>query len=104
MTNQLNELRDNYYRARHTLIWLQIALAKKWRDENFLSPVLDEQRLNEIDRLERKVAACLNRVEGAIAALDNLETDRNHDINWSAWVQWQDAKTAAGLGDWRATA
>ena len=104
MKQQLKDLRDQYYQAQNTLFNLQIALAKKWRDENFLSPVLDETRLNEIDRLERKVSACLNRVEGAIAALNNLETDRNHDINWSAWVQWQDAKTAAGLGDWRATA
>ena len=104
MTNQLENLRDNYYRARHTLIWLQIALSKKSQKEIFDTPVLDENRINEIDRLEQKVSACLNRVEGAIAALNNLETDRNHDINWSAWVQWQDAKTAAGFGDWRTTA
>lgn len=104
MKQQLKDLRDQYYQAQNTLFNLRMALAKKWRDENFLSPVLDEQRLNDIDRLERKVAACLNRVEGAIAALSNLETDRNHDINWSAWVQWQDAKAVAGLGDWRTTA
>ena len=104
MTKQLKDLRDQYYQAQNTLLNLRIALGEKWRDENFLSPVLDEQRLNEIDRLEYKVAACLNRVEGAIAALNNLETDRNHNVNWFALAQWQDAKTAAGLGDWRATA
>lgn len=104
MTNQLNELRDNYYRARHTLFNLQIALIEKSQDEIFDAPVLDENRINEIERLYQKVSACLNRVEGAIAALNNLENDRNHYINWSAWVQWQDAKTAAGLGDWRTTA
>ena len=104
MTKQLNELRDNYYRARHTLFNLQIALIEKSQEEIFLSSVLDENRINEIERVYQKVSACLNRVEGAIAALDNLETDRNRNVSMSAWVQWQDAKTAAGLGDWRATA